>query len=197
MSPCHLPESVLVPSHLSGVGGSRGQASRLALQCPGHVGEDRRPLKLGQQGPGGAHLRDPPGARAPRLTADRRGWAQTPAANPGLASPHRWAASVPSPCPWGSAQVKARRCTRPGRRGRVHWVPGQEQSTQRWRVRGSGAVLSGDGRGCVQRGACHPSRSESPRVGQDPCGGKAPTCGGTPRGQAALPGDNGRAPAWT
>lgn len=29
----------------------------------------------------------------------------------------------------------------------------------RWARLGSGAVLPRDGKGCVQRGACHPSRS--------------------------------------
>lgn len=41
----------------------------------------------------------------------------------------------------------------------------------RWARLGSGAVLPRDGKGCVQRGACHPSRSESPRWAWSRVGG--------------------------
>lgn len=105
--PCHLPESVLVR-------GSRGQASWLALQRPGHVGEDRRPLKLGQQGPDGAPLHGPPGAPCSQTHSGQEGLGPDAGRKPW---PHRSAERLPSPprapglgtALWGWAQEKARR----------------------------------------------------------------------------------------
>lgn len=205
-APCHLPEGVLVPSHLSGVRGSRGQASWLALQRPGHVGEDRGPLKPGQQGQG------PDGACTTRLepllpdsqrTEDRRGRGPDAGCEPwSHCSAERLLSPPRAPAPGdgsvglgtgGGAEVSPAREERSGPLG----CSGRSGACTGGRVRGNGAVLSGDGKGCVQRGTCHPSRSESPRVGQEPCGGRAPKHRGPPCGQAALPGENDRALAWT
>lgn len=139
--------------------------------------------------------------RAPRLTADRRGWAQTPAANPGLTAQLSGFRPLPVPQAWGrlcGVGHRRRRGGEPGQGGEVGSTgfPGRRRACTGGRVWAVARFSPGMVR-AVCRGVPVTPAARKATVGLEPCGGRVPTRGGPPCGQAALPGENGCALAWT